>query len=152
MRRRMYNSAEQASYETRVVEIVDPETGEVMPAIYTDKRIYGSESFLKMTPLWGKTSLRAFAQTSYVVLIYIISKMRRDTNTFTGTWQNIQDETGLSRPSVIRGLKWAMEYDFIRPVRRSTWMVNPYMLAAGSNIKIRQLRTLYDTLKRSEPR
>lgn len=144
-----YSPVTKTAYGHEIVDLVNPETGELVPTLTLQKTVYGGETFMKSMKRFFSQLCVAFDETYYLVLFYIICNMRKGTNEFLGTYKKIGEGTGLGQTSVARGIMWAKENDFIRMVSPGIWMMNPYMLAIGDNINILRLRARYDTLERS---
>ena len=143
-----YNSVSKTAYSHEVIDLVNPETGEFVPTITFQKTVYGGDLFSKAMDEFFEQLYHGTAGSYYKVLYYIIMKMNKSTNEFSGTYKKIEKETGLGAASVTRGIAWAKELNFIRMIFPGRWMMNPYYLARGDNLRIRKLQLKYDSLER----
>ena len=82
----------------------------------------------------------------------ILDETNFGTNLFNGTYEEIEEMTGLSRGSVISGMNDLLSADFIRRVKNGRWMLNPSVGTKCFEEDIVKLTDLYFTYKRKDPK
>lgn len=80
---------------------------------------------------------------------YLIVVMGRDNNVLAPSSQ-IEDRTGMSPASIARGRLQLLEFDYIRKVCASNYMVNPALICRVDGDKREDLYHIYMELKRAE--
>lgn len=108
-------------------------------------RIYIDPSYLRaiMTSIGGAAKTIAFT---------ILDESHFGTNLFYGTYEEIEEKTGLSRGSVISGMNDLLSADFIRKVKNGRWMLNPSVGTKCFEEDIVKLTDLYFTYKQKDPK
>lgn len=120
---------------TRPLQLVDPETGQVLEMIQTTKLRYGSKPFWKCYLKEFLTVMDTLSGRQFDVFIYIIRKTKQSDNKFIGTYDKIMKDTGCSRKVIAKTLKSLQDCDFIRKVQNGIWMINPNILMKGDGQK-----------------
>ena len=141
-----YNETDQVLTEYEDTEIVDHDTGEIIPVCQITKKIYGGEPFHKV---WLKGFLSSFelVQNKQVdIICYIYEHTQAATNIFLGTYKTIADAVGVSQPTIASVMKKLQENNFIRRVQNGAWQINPSIMMCGDNRKQRVLVMRYENL------
>lgn len=120
---------------TRLLQLVDPETGQVLEMIQTTKLRYGSKPFWKCYLKEFLTVMDTLSGRQFDVFIYIIRKTKQSDNRFIGTYDKIMKDTGCSRKVIAKTLKSLQDCNFIRKVQNGIWMINPNILMKGDGQK-----------------
>lgn len=120
---------------TRPLELVDPETGQVLEMIQTTKLRYGSKPFWKCYLKEFLAAMESLSGREFDVFIFIVKNAKQSDNKFIGTYDKIMKGTGCSRKVIAKTLKSLQDCDFIRKVQNGIWMINPYVLMKGDGQK-----------------
>lgn len=87
-----------------------------------------------------------------MIITYLVLNMSQSNNEVTRTYLEISKEANVS-PSVVNEVMVALQqYDFIRKVRNSTYMINPSFVYAGPEGKGIDLMVRFDALPKAKPR
>ena len=81
------------------------------------------------------------------VLSYILDNIRSKDNTFSLTYEEIANYTGVSKDTVVRIINLLGAKDFIRRKHNGTYMVNPRKMVWGRDDKRDTLAEIYDEAK-----
>lgn len=120
---------------TRPLELVDPETGQVLEMIQTTKLRYGSKPFWKCYLKEFLAAMESLSGREFDVFIFIVKNAKQSDNKFIGTYDKIMKATGCSRKVIAKTLKSLQECNFIRKVQNGIWMINPHILMKGDGQK-----------------
>lgn len=140
----------------RYRRFVDQETGEVLTGseiyeavsdeVNTQSRFEWLKLYPRLLPL-----LQDFLKSrSFDVIVYMIQNMKYATNEFTGSRSEIEHATNCKPATIARVFSGLQTYDLIRPVRMSTWMINPRILHGGGKHMDNALLLKYSRLPVSE--
>lgn len=120
---------------TRPLQLIDPETGQVLEMIQTTKLRYGSKPFWKCYLKEFLAAMESLSGREFDVFIYIVKNAKQSDNKYIGTYDKIMKGTGCSRKVIAKTLKSLQECNFIRKVQNGIWMINPYILMKGDGQK-----------------
>ena len=82
------------------------------------------------------------------VLSYILDSIRSKDNTFSLTYEEIANYTGVSKDTVDRIINLLGANDFIRRKHKGTYMVNPRRMVWGRDDKRDKLAEIYEEAKK----
>jgi len=83
------------------------------------------------------------------VLAYILSKKDHN-NLFVYTWEEVQEDLGISKMTVAKVVKKAIAKGFIKKVRNGKYLISPTLLRHGSDIKGAMILKLWGDLPKQE--
>jgi len=69
------------------------------------------------------------------VLAYILQNVHPSDNTFSLTYKEIADKTGVSQDTVVRIMRRLSQKKFIRKLHNGVYVINPYILIWGPEDK-----------------
>lgn len=141
-----YNEQDHVMVEYEDIEIVDHETGEVIPVCQVTKKVYGGQPFHKV---WLEGFLSSFeiVQNKQVdIICYIYEHTKPSNNVFLGTYKTIAEAVGVSQPTIASVMKKLQENNIIRKIQNGAWQINPMVMMRGDNRKQRILVTRYENL------
>lgn len=99
-----------------------------------------------------RTMMSSFSGSAKTIAVTILDEVDFGTNLFHATYEEIEEITGLSRGSVISGMKELLSADFMRRVKNGRWMLNPFIGTKCFEEDVDKLRDLYFTYKTKEPK
>ncbi len=146
-----YDEKNQVVIEYEDTEIVDNETGEILPALKMKKTFYGVENFDK---IFMKEFLAAYdvIQNKQVAVVnYIYNNMNRAENMFIGTYKKIAAETGVTEPTISSIMKKLQKKNILRKVQNGVWQINPRIIVRGSESKRKALIMMYENRADTRP-
>lgn len=148
-----YDPINQMEIQYENKEIVDADTGEIVPVCEVTKKIYGTgKHFHKV---WLESFLESFsiAQCKQVdVMCYIYEHTSMSNNVFLGTYKSIAEAVGVSQPTIATIMKKMQEKNIIRKIQNGAWQINPAIIMQGSNNKQKMLITKFENLEGGAPR
>ena len=121
----------------------DLDTGELIEVDQITKRALGQKQFWKIYLMDFLQILGVLDSKQIDILIYILEHTEAANNTFIGTYTKIQDEVGVSRPTVATVMKKLQENGFIKKVQNGVWQVSPNIMMKGSEHKKSLLLNYY---------
>lgn len=121
----------------------DLDTGELIEVDQITKRALGQKQFWKIYLMDFLQILGVLDSKQIDILIYILEHTEAANNTFIGTYTKIQDEVGVSRPTVATVMKKLQENGFIKRVQNGVWQVSPNIMMKGSEHKKSLLLNYY---------
>ena len=78
---------------TRPLQLIDPETGQVLEMIQTTKLRYGSKPFWKCYLKEFLAAMESLSGREFNVFIYIVKNTKQSDNKFIGTYDKIMKAT-----------------------------------------------------------
>lgn len=139
-----YDEANQMVIEYEDTEIVDSETGEILPVLKMKKKFYGSANFDKVFVKEFLAAYDVIQNKQVAVVNYIYNNMNRTENMFVGTYKKIASEVGVSEPTIASIMKKLQEKNILRKVQSGVWQINPRIIVRGSESKRKALITMYE--------
>lgn len=121
----------------------DLDTGELIEVDQITKRALGQKQFWKIYLMDFLQILGVLDSKQIDILIYILEHTEAANNTFIGTYTKIQDEVGVSRPTVATVMKKLQENGFIKRIQNGVWQVSPNIMMKGSEHKKSLLLNYY---------
>jgi len=139
-----YASRTQTLIGTQRKRLVDQDNGEVIEVDQVTKRVIGQKQFWKIYLLDFLQILGVLDSKQVDILVYILENTEQANNTFIGTYTRIQEEVGVSRPTVATVMRKLQENNFIKKVQNGVWQVSPTIMMKGSEHKKSLLLNYYD--------
>lgn len=133
--RPIYNPDTKTRISGKLMNIVDPDTGEVVEYTKFNKRMYGAKQFWKVYLTDFLAVLGIIDSKQLDVFVYIVSNTNPANNIFMGTYDEIMAGAKVSRGTVCKIMKKLQDNDFIRLVRNGRWAVNPDIMLKGDERK-----------------
>ena len=139
-----YNEKQQVLYENKYRSLVDQKTGEVIEVQQVIKKAYGQKQFWKIYLMDFLQILGVLDSKQVDIFVYIIENTEPANNTFIGTYDQIEKNVKVSRPTIAKIMKKLQENNFIKKIHNSVWQVNPDIMMKGSHFKKSLLINYYD--------
>lgn len=139
-----YVSSNQTLIGTQKKRLLDLDTGETHEVDQITKRALGQKQFWKIYLMDFLQILGVLDSKQVDILIYILENTESANNTFIGTYDKIQKEVGVSRPTVGVVMKKLQKNNFIKKVQNGVWQVSPNIMMKGSEHKKGLLLNYYD--------
>lgn len=139
-----YNENQQVLYENKNRSLIDQNTGEVIEVQQIIKKAYGQKQFWKIYLMDFLQILGVLDSKQVDIFIYIIENTEPANNTFIGTYDQIEKNVNVSRPTIAKIMKKLQENNFIKKIHNSVWQVNPDIMMKGSQFKKSLLINYYD--------
>ena len=139
-----YNEKQQVLYENKYRSLVDQKTGEVIEVQQVIKKAYGQKQFWKIYLMDFLQILGVLDSKQVDIFVYIIENTEPANNTFIGTYDQIEKNVNVSRPTIAKIMKKLQENNFIKKIHNSVWQVNPDIMMKGSHFKKSLLINYYD--------
>nr|CDL67197.1 unnamed protein product [uncultured bacterium] len=130
-----YNEEQKLLIKRQIRTFIDKDTGEIFEADQIIKRFYGQKQFWKVYLMDFLSILGIFDSKQLDVFIYILENTEPANNTFIGTYDKIEKNTGVSRPTIAKIIKKLQEHKFINKIQNGVWQVNPRIMMKGSEFK-----------------
>ena len=146
-----YDEANQMIVEYEDTEMVDSETGEILPVLKMTKKFYGSSNFDKVFVREFLAAYDVIQNKQVQVVNYIYNNMNRADNMFVGTYKKIASEVGVSEPTIASIMKKIQEKNIIRKVQSGVWQINPRVIVRGSESKRKALIMMYENYDQPKP-
>ena len=131
-------------YENK--EIVDQETGEIVPVYEVTKKYYGGNDFHKCFLESFLASFEMFQYKQINVVCYIYEHMQTSNNIFIGTYKSISQALNVSEPTIASVMRKLQANNFIRRVQNGIWQINPNILMKGDERKRKIMITKFENL------
>jgi Firmicute plasmid replication protein (RepL) len=125
-------------------------TGEIRNVHSTVKEVYADHSFFKVFLADFARALEGFGGKKMKLLFHILDNIDPSNNSFVGTYDDIQKDTGSSRPTVASVINFLKDIDFIRQRIPGMYMVSPKYLVKGDHSKRHALMIKYNHLDYTE--
>lgn len=142
-----YVSSTQTLIGQQRKRLIDQETGELIEVDQITKRALGQKQFWKIYLMDFLQVLGVLDSKQIDILIYLLENTESSNNTFIGTYSKIQEEVGVSRPTVATVMTKLQENGFIKKVQNGVWQVSPNIMMKGSEHKKSLLLNYYDDSK-----
>lgn len=142
-----YVSQTQTLIGTQRKRLIDEDTGERIEVDQITKRALGQKQFWKVYLMDFLQVLGVLDSKQIDILIYILENTEQANNTFIGTYDKIQKDVNVSRPTVATVLKKLQEKGFITKVQNGVWQVSANVMMKGSEHKKSLLLNYYDDSK-----
>lgn len=139
-----YNEEKQLLIKSQIRTFTDNDTGEIFEAEQIIKRFYGQKQFWKIYLMDFLKILGILESRQLDVLIYMLENTEPANNTFIGTYNEIQRNTGVSRGTIASIMKKLQEHNFIKKIHNSVWQINPRIMMKGSEFKKSLLINYYN--------
>lgn len=146
-----YDEKNQVLIEYEDTEMVDSETGEVVPVLRMNKKFYGNANFDKVFVKEFLAAYDVIQNKQVAVVNYIYNNMNRAENMFVGTYKKIAADVGVSEPTIASIMRKLQEKNILRKVQNGVWQINPRIIVRGSESKRRALITMYEDCGVSKP-
>lgn len=94
---------------------------------FTDPKgvVYRARNYVKIDFEIYNRMMDGASKSTLIVANKMLQDFDHFTNLFVGTYDEIQELTGLSRTAVITAMAELLDADFIRKKRNGLWMINP---------------------------
>jgi len=139
----MSNKVQEYNHNTNTLVSVEPElwvnpkTGETREFTNVNKTIYGGQHFWKVFLMDFLMALGVIESKQLEVFIYILENTDPYNNQFIGTYDKIEKDLKISRPTIAKVMKTLREtkvqgIPIIRMVVKGLYVINPHMMMKGS--------------------
>ena len=146
-----YDEENQMIIEYEDTEIVDSNTGEIVPVLKVNKKFYGNTGFDKCFVKEMLAAYDVIQNKQVAVVTHIYNNMSRADNMFVGTYKKIAQAVGVSEPTIASIMKKLQEINIIRKVQNGVWQINPQVVVRGSETKRKALIMMYENCGESKP-
>ena len=146
-----YDDDNQMIVEYEDTEMVDNETGEIVPVLKVKKKFYGNTGFDKCFVREMLAAYDVIQNKQVAVVTYIYNNMNRSDNMFVGTYKKISQAVGVSEPTIASIMKKLQEIRILRRVQNGVWQINPQVIVRGSESKRKALITMFENCSEERP-
>lgn len=131
----VYDPRNEIVRKTRIRDLTDLDTGEIVRVEETKSIVYGSEPFFKMYAP-GVDTLYEFAESaSEKVLFFMIKNIKGRSGYVYKTAKDIAKETGIGRSSVFAALAKIQNMGIFVKCHPGVWMINPAYVSHVDDFK-----------------
>lgn len=106
-------------------EIIDPETGEVIPAVAEKRKRYKEPPFIRLNRQAFYIATNGLGRGAYQILCYFLCEIEPYTNLCRISGSKLAKILGISSASFNRGMAELREKDIIQSCGCKEWMMNP---------------------------
>jgi DNA-binding Lrp family transcriptional regulator len=125
---------------------IDPQTGEEIEVLIVKKNFNTDIGFWKVWLQDILAILDHFGNKKIKIVSYLLSKMRREDNSVTVTYNEITKNVGVSKPTVSAVIRELIEANIIKKIAPATYIFNPAIIVKGTSAKRMRLMVEYNTV------
>ena len=125
-------------------EYVNTDTGEVKKFTVIEKNIPADFNFHKIWLQDVLNILDSFGNKKILIITHLLKKMRNEDNSFSGTYRDFAEETGVSLPTVSLVMNELLKSNIIKKQTTATYQFNPSLIVKGSSSKRNHLLIKYN--------